>query len=183
MPILGSVMTDWGVMSLGALLASILLATAAQAGMADRLAAYVAGCEAAILRGDISAFSDLAIETETITDSVTVLGWRGSEEGGLTASLLVRKAATRRSGVCDISYHPLDRSTANLAEITDLIEEMAVNAMAKETSRVEMTEGGQVILTCSGTRGMALYLDPDARGSGFTAQVATMPPHRLKCDG
>jgi hypothetical protein len=152
----------------------------AQAGMAERLEGYVAGCRDALVMGDVSSFADLTLETETVTEAVTVMGWRGVEEGGLTVSLLRRGAG---SGVCDVSYRPLGPTPDLLAALDALAARLAVAEMAKDPSRVEMAQAGQVILSCAGARGMALFLDPTAKGQGFAAQLANVPPHRMTCEG
>ncbi|MEL7116757.1 MAG: hypothetical protein AAGP08_14445 [Pseudomonadota bacterium] len=148
--------------------------------MADRLEGYVDGCRDALLSGNVSHFAELTLETETVTDAVTVMGWRGPEEGGLTVSLLRRGTS---SGVCDVAYRPLAPSADLVESLATLTEALAVADLAKEPNRVELVQAGQVILTCAKGQGMALYLDPTAKGVGFAAQVATVPPHRMKCEG
>ena len=150
-----------------------------QAGVSDQLSGYVAGCEAALLDGDIAAYADLELETETETETVEVFGWRG---GDVVVSLLVRIGDEKRSGVCDVSYRPIEPTPSALNELALLSEHMTVTAMIGP-HKIENAQSGPVILTCSGNRGMALFLDPAAEGSGFAAQVATVPPHRMKCEG
>ena len=109
-----------------------------------------------------------------------MLGWRDAEEGGLTVSLLRRGAG---AGVCDVVFRPLGPSADELAALDALRERLATEEMAKIPSKVELVQAGQVILTCAGGKGMALYLDPTAQGVGFAAQVATVPGSRMECDG
>ena len=160
--------------------ALVMLAGTAHAGMADRLAGYIDGCRTALLTGDVVAFDDLEVETQTVTDTVSILGWRDGQEGGLTVSLL-RRGET--SGVCDIAYRPLGPTSEELTELAEMAERMAVQEMEKHPSKVEMAQAGQVILTCAGDRGMALFLDPTAKGQGFAAQVATVAQNRMRCGG
>ncbi|KMW60183.1 hypothetical protein AIOL_000336 [Candidatus Rhodobacter oscarellae] len=148
--------------------------------MAERLAGYVEGCRAALLTGEVGAFADLEEETRAVTETVTILGWRGADEGGLTVSLLRRGEA---SGVCDVAYRPLGPDAAELTALAQLSEALAVAEMAKPGSKVELAQAGQVILTCAETRGMALFLDPTAKGRGFAAQLATVPAYRMGCGG
>ena len=163
--------------------ASLLLslqAATAQASIASRVAGYVEGCRAAVLSGDLSAFSDLSLETETITETVAVRGWRGTEEGGLTVSLMQRGAS---AGVCDVSYRPLGPAADLLRDLSALAETLAVDLLAEPSTRSEMAQAGQVILTCVEGRGMAMFLDPTAKGQGFAAQIATVPASRIACGG
>jgi len=148
--------------------------------MADRLETYVSGCRTAVLTGELAAFADLDIETETITETGTGMGWRGADEGGLTVSLLRRGES---AGVCDVAYRPLGPSEETIVALDALREQLATQALSKVPSKVELAQAGQVILTCDQGRGMALFLDPTAQGVGFAAQVATVPAHRMRCQG
>lgn len=168
-------MTSVWVLAVGLLMAQ---AAMARGGMADRLGGYVAGCRAALLTGDVSAFRDLTVETEMVTDTVSVMGWRGADQGGLTVSLLRRGAS---SGVCDVAFRPLGPDAAELDALARLAEDLAVAELAKPDARVEMAQAGQVVLACDQGRGTALFLDPTAKGQGFAAQLATVPPHRMEC--
>ena len=193
MPILGSAMTKisrlqngckLAVLWLCAVLAAlVLIAGAVEARVVDRLAGYVAACEGALLTGNVAAFADLDIETEQVSETLSIFGWRGAAEPGLTVSVLVRSNEGRRTGVCDVSYLPTQPDAEVMAGVAALPGDLAAAAMEDPGHRLELTPSGQVILTCAGARGLALFMDPDAQARGFAAQVATVPPHRMSCEG
>lgn len=167
--------------ALGWVFAALFLTTsafAANASIVEKLSGYVHGCETALLSGDLAAFDGMAVETETITESVEIFGWR---DGEVVVSLLVRIGA-KRSGVCDIAYQPASLSDDAVIAL-QMLQKNLQAPLLQGKHKFETVASGQILLSCSGERGMALFIDPAATASGFAAQVATVPAHRMGCDG
>ena len=159
-----------------------LVAMPVQAGMGARLIGYVDGCRAALAVGDESGFADLALETETTSESLRIRGWRGVEHKGLTVSLLLRISETKRSGVCDVSFRDTDSSAEMLAEVSNASLSLTQSLKSQPGHRVEHKQAGEVVMICDQGRGFAHFLDPNALGRGFAAQIALVPKSKMTCE-
>ena len=165
-----------------ALIGAFLFAVPAQAGMGARLLTYVEGCRAALASGDETAFADLAVETETTSETLRIRGWRGAAHQGLTVSLLLRITGEKRSGVCDVSFREPGSSAEMLAEVSNASLSLTESLKARPEHKVEFKQAGEVVMTCDQGRGFAHFLDPNALGRGFAAQIALLPKSRMTCE-
>ena len=159
-----------------------LVAMPAQAGMGARLIGYVDGCRAALAVGDESAFADLAVETETTSETLRIRGWRGQAHKGLTVSLLLRISGDKRSGVCDVSFREPGTSAEMLADVSNASLSLTEMLKARPEHQIDHKQAGEVVMTCDQGRGFAHFLDPNALGRGFAAQIALVPKSKMTCE-
>ena len=159
-----------------------VLAVPAQAGMGARLVGYVEGCRLALASGDESGFADLAVETETTNETLRIRGWRGTAHRGLTVSLLLRINGEKRSGVCDVSFREPGSSAEMLADVSNASLGLSESLKARPEHLVEHKQAGEVVMTCDQGRGFAHFLDPNALGRGFAAQIALVPKSKMTCE-